>query len=262
MGGVLGYVERAHPVFELFRQPRSGDFSQARFLRYAGVRAAEGDRELARFDDGATALVERRLGRGRVLVLASTLDGSWNDLPLQPVFLPFLHQLARYAAGWSERQAWRTVGDAADPAEIAQWTSDDVESGTAFVATTPSGKHVRAAPVDSAHRAALTLDEQGFYEIRRAGSPTETPAVVAANVDLAEAELAHMEPQEIVRAVTTAGTRAASATDEAETAAERERRQSAWWYLLAALVVLLAAEAMLADRVTLRAAGRSAGAAD
>ena len=43
------------------------------------------------------ALVERRVGTGRVLVWGSTLDTYWNDLPLQPVFLPFVHRpLSRY----------------------------------------------------------------------------------------------------------------------------------------------------------------------
>ena len=39
---------------------------------------------------GSVALAERRVGDGRVLVFSSTFDGYWNDLPVQPVFLPLV----------------------------------------------------------------------------------------------------------------------------------------------------------------------------
>ena len=54
---------------------------------------------LARFDGGAPALLERRVGSGRVLLWASTLDLSWSDLPLKPVFLPFVHRVGAAPRG-------------------------------------------------------------------------------------------------------------------------------------------------------------------
>ena len=84
-------LEYGHPVFELFRAPRSGDFSAARFYGYRAVTTAAGRQVLARFDDGAPALLERRLGAGRVLLWASSLDLDWNDFAVKPVFLPFVH---------------------------------------------------------------------------------------------------------------------------------------------------------------------------
>ena len=63
----LGALEYGHPVFEPFRAPRSGDFSGARFYGYRAVTPAAGAQILARFDDGAPALLERRIGGGRVL---------------------------------------------------------------------------------------------------------------------------------------------------------------------------------------------------
>ena len=74
---------------------------------------------LAQFDDGSVALAERRLGEGVVLVWTSTMDTFWNDLAVQPVFLPFIHQMIRHLAGYRERVPWFTAGqvlDIADPA--------------------------------------------------------------------------------------------------------------------------------------------------
>jgi hypothetical protein len=46
------------------------------------------DKVLARFDDGAAAMVERATGSGRTIAFASTLDNSWNDFPISPCSLP------------------------------------------------------------------------------------------------------------------------------------------------------------------------------
>ncbi len=77
----LSGMDFGHQIFEPFRAPRSGDFSTARYYSYRALTAATGASVLARFDTGEPALVERLAGRGRVVVYASTLDLSWNDLP-------------------------------------------------------------------------------------------------------------------------------------------------------------------------------------
>ncbi len=99
-GATLAYLDYGHPVFELFRGPHSGDFSSARFFRYRKLEAKDG--VLSRYDDGAVALAGNAVGKGRVLVWTSSLDTAWNDLALQPVFLPFLHQLVRHTASHAE----------------------------------------------------------------------------------------------------------------------------------------------------------------
>ena len=110
----IGALEYGHPVFEPFRAPRSGDFAAARIYGYRTVMPAADAQVLARFDGGAPALLERRIGAGRVLLWASTLDLSWNDFPLKPVYLPFVHRVARHLASYSEPAPWLTVGQVLD----------------------------------------------------------------------------------------------------------------------------------------------------
>jgi hypothetical protein len=251
-GGTLGYIDRSHPIFELFSAPRSGDFSTPRFFRYRSITPAPGDEQLARFDDGHIALLERKVGRGRVLVWASSFDGIWNDLPLQPVFLPVAHQMAKYAAAYADERPWSVVGQVANlPSIFRDSTPGDAASKAEYVAVAPSGERTR---LEGNARRSVELTEQGFYELQRAGTRGE-PKVVAVNVDLAESDLTPVEPQLLTGAmVARAGTDSASSAAEASTPAELERRQGFWWYLLAAVLLVLVGETFLSNQLSRRIA--------
>ena len=189
----IGALEYGHPVFEPFRAPRSGDFSAARIYGYRTVASVPSAQVLARFDAGAPALLERRTGAGRVLLWTSTLDLDWSDLPLKPVFLPFVHRAARHLSAYTEPAPWWTVGQVLD----ASFGETASRPGGA-VAVTPSGRQV---PIDEEGSDVLELTEQGFYEFRT-GVGEDVAAVVASNVDSAESDLTAMDPREIVVAAT------------------------------------------------------------
>jgi hypothetical protein len=231
-------------VFELFRGPRSGDFSSARFFRYRPLDAKEG--VLARFDDGAVALAEKKVGKGRLLVWTSTLDTLWNDLPLQPVFLPFLHQLVKHAAAHVESRPWYTVGEALDLSAEAEPTGRDA----AVIA--PSGAKQRLP----AGQRGLELKAPGFYEVRRleGGGWSRLAAV---NFDPSESDLASLDPEELSGAVTPKGDgRAARRAEPAPTTEEHESRQSLWRYLLVAALLFLALETVFSNRLSAGLSGR------
>jgi hypothetical protein len=277
-GGTLGYVDYGHPAFALFSAPHSGDLSAARFYRYRALSvpraAAGGDSAstpavLARFDDGAPALVERRLGGGRVLVLASSLDNLWNNLPVQPVFLPMVHQLALHGASFREARPWLTAGQVVDLARqmdaLAGASSAAPPASAGAAATAPQREFIIKAPSgervtpQSAQRAGyVELAEQGFYEVREpgAGGAAGRTLPLAVNVDAAESDLAALDPQEVAGALTqgSASTAAAAAAAEPLAPEEQERRQALWWYLLVGILLLLAADAVMANRLSRRGA--------
>jgi hypothetical protein len=51
---------------------------------------------LARFTGGDAALTEQTVGKGRLLVFTSDLDNQWSRFPLNPAFVPFAVETARY----------------------------------------------------------------------------------------------------------------------------------------------------------------------
>ena len=260
-GATLGFLDHSHFVFEIFKAPRSGDFSAAQIYRYRMItpapaspaaagqgRAAaapqSADRVLARFDDGAVAAAERKVGQGRVIVWASALDDSYSDLPLKPVYLPLVTQMVKYLAQFEAPHAWQTVGQVVDVQSLTK-------SRANWVVVTPSGKRVSST-------GPLELDEQGVYEVRPAGGSGDgfAPQAIAVNIDPAEEDLTPIDPAELVAAVT--GHAAAAPAAGLPTASEAEqidikdaeKKQSFWWYLLVTGLLLLAAETVVSNRLS------------
>jgi hypothetical protein len=243
----IGGLEYSHPVFELFRAPRTGDFSAARFYGYRGVQKPTGQ-ILARFDDGTPALMEARdkSGAGRVLLWTSTLDLEWNDLAVKPVFLPFVHTVTKYLADFAEPPASLTVGQVIPTPRRAGGKGTAVARG-GTIAVAPSGARVAVETEDGA----LELSEQGFYDVRTQGAAADSATTLASNVDLTESDLAPLDPKELAAAVAgrssggLGGLANGRPSDEAQAQAQR-----LWWYLLVAGGLLLAAETMLSNRLS------------
>lgn len=245
----LGFVDYDHAVFEAFLGPRSGDFSLAAVYRTRRLDVT-GGRVIARFDDGSPALVEGRRGKGRVVVWGTGLDRSWNNLPLQPVYLPFVHRVTRFLGGRGEVPSWHLAGTTVNLSAMAE-----AGSATAIppgaVAMAPGGGSV---PVDP-EASLLRLAGSGIWEIRPPGERPEHPMAVAANVDVTESDMTRMDVEEFLGAVggepgageAVPDTTAADASAAELQAADFEARQSFWRYLLAAAFLLMVSETVLAN---------------
>jgi hypothetical protein len=234
-GGAFGEVTLDHAIFAPFREGGAAALGAARFLSYPRIEPAPGSEVLARFDDGAPALVEKAQGSGRVLLLAAPLDAVTGDFPLQPAYLPFLRRLAIYASGHEARPPWRTSGESG---LVPGSVRDPVVS-------TPSGALLRPG-ADSTGRA-LALEEAGFYDVyegRAAGEPIESFAV---NAPAAESDLTPADARELLLGVRR-GDSAQTVASEPPAPREREGRQRMWRLLLAAALLVLLVETVIANR--------------
>ncbi|MEX0867623.1 MAG: VWA domain-containing protein [Pirellulales bacterium] len=89
-----------HPALKLLAANPDSDFSAVGLTAYWGLRAHGGDsavRVCGAFDTGEPLLVERKLGKGRVLLTAMSLDGDGGNLPAKQSFLPFVQEMIKYA---------------------------------------------------------------------------------------------------------------------------------------------------------------------
>ena len=247
-GGALGFVDYSHPVFEVFSTPRSGDLTAPRFYRYRPLDTRPETAVLARFDNGAAAMVEHPVGAGRVLVWTSTIDSFWNDFALKSIYLPFVHKVVEYLAAYTSPTPYLTAGQVLDLAQYHGAADLDVIGGN-LVVRDPSEDRVR---VGSDGRAGfIELAEQGFYEIRDTDAVDGAPVVVAVNVDLSESNLERVDPQELVAAATGRAAGDRSVTTQRELRPEDlERRQTLWWYLLIGALGFLASETVVSNRLS------------
>jgi len=257
-GGALAELDFSHPVLELFKAPRSGNLTTARFFRYRAIAMKPepaGDKEgeqapsrrvISRFDDGAVAMAERRIGSGNVLLWASTLDNYWNDLALKPVYLPFVHEIIRHLATYEQPANFFTIGNVVDPAHLLRASGLGLQTGTGAMILTPTGQRIEQSGTPTP----VQLEQPGFYEVHGRSNQAGTVSI-AANLDTTESDLSVLDTQELSAALSgRPGTVNPASADAATlTPEDQERRQNFWWYLLMAGIVLLGAETAISNRM-------------
>jgi hypothetical protein len=252
-GASWSSADFSNALFEPFRASGGADFSSVTVTRYRTLTpSTDSAQVIARLDNGAPLLVERPINAGRVMLWAASLDPQWTNLPFHPLWVPLMHQLARRSIAGRESPLWFTAPHVLD-----------VGGDPDVIVETPTGERLRGNPArgGGVERQSLDLRDRGFYEVRGGATAIGAGRPIAVNVELAESDLSHFDPAELVAALTARSQRGAEASARAilpGTVQEMERRQSIWWYLLLAAALLLAAETMLANRISTPAVERRA----
>ena len=241
--GRISSIQYGHRVFENFRAPRAGDFTSARIYRYRDLSVADPAAVLARYDDGRVAIAEKKLGAGHIIVLTAPIDNLWTDLPVQPVFAPFVRELTAYLAGSRGAATARTAGEVIDATVLLEGAPGGAKGNLVVLA--PSGERT-SMPASAG--GLLPLNEQGFYQVRPPGQSASRP--IAVNLNAAESDFARVPESEIKAAIVNTNSGPAVQNTDTQTPLENERRQSLWWYLLIISAVLLLAESIISNRLS------------
>ena len=227
-------VKFDHPIFEVFQE--SGRLAAANVIGYFRSEPKQNAAVLARFEDGSPALIEGRTGKGRVLLFASSLGPSWNDLPLTPLYLPFIHQMVRYA-GTHEVNAWYGLGQT--------FTVSKEKDAAPPAVDTPRGARLTESRLTPDGDLLVTAREPGFYRLRY----NAAPGFAAVNSDGAEGDFTKVNFPEFVAGITGgAGSAEGTEANRNLSGEEVEGRQRVWWSLLLVALLLLLAESFLARR--------------
>jgi hypothetical protein len=232
---VMSEMKTDHPIFEVFK--RSGRLATAHVYGYVRATPAEGAGVIARFEDGAPALIEATRGSGKLLLFTSTFDASWNDLPLTPIYLPLVRQITR-SLGERDERAWNQVGETFTVASAKDGNPPSVDA--------PSGERITDRKQTNTGELIIAAREPGFYRLRYAGNSD----FAAVNVDRKESDLSRLKVDEFTAAVTGADPKADSqAAKEKLSKEEVESRQRVWWMLLIVALLLFIAEGVLSRRL-------------
>ena len=206
---VIADLDRRHPLFTGLPVEWS-----TRFQRVWTLTPKEDAATLMRFDDATPALLESRAGEGRVLLTAMPLDSEWGDFPLQPLYLPFVHETLDYLAARPSEPSRYLVGDS----EVANFRE-----------------------VGLSRLAREMQDQRGGRAQTR---------LVAINADINESSLASASVESVFDAIINPEN-ASLAPREVRTAQrmiELEGPQRLWWWVLSLVLLLLLAETLVSNR--------------
>ncbi|MEP6783436.1 MAG: BatA domain-containing protein [Acidobacteriota bacterium] len=94
-GATMIASDGRHPIFRPFLNP-SGALGDVQVEQHRRLSDQADRTVLARFTGGDAALTEQSVGSGRLVVFTSDLDNQWSRFPLNPAFVPFAVETARY----------------------------------------------------------------------------------------------------------------------------------------------------------------------
>lgn len=175
----VGDIETSHPALTGLDTIRA-----ARFTEFAAIEPdPERDEVLIRLETGDPLLVETSAGNGRLLLYTSTLNRAWNNLPLQPVFVPFVAGIADHLLGGAGFTNEAPLGSTLALAAMG------MTGGQIFDPDGDSVLRLGGAGTD------VLLDKIGFYELVGGGREE----LVAVNFDARESDLATAPESTIAR---------------------------------------------------------------
>ena len=232
--------EADHPIFTPFSKD-APELADAKFWKISllGPTTATADRKvLARFTNGAAALVEASIGAGRTLLFTSTLDRDWNDLPIHPGFLPLIQQSVRHLA---RKHALGTETEHLVGASVALPTGDLKKleiRGPENLGAVFEGDRIAAR---SSVRYGRT-DKSGIYRV----SGTDQTGATHDRDELAF--VINLDPRGSDLTAATAASLPLSGTGGAMAPTDNTRRVELWHALAAIVLLLLLAEGILVQR--------------
>ena len=225
---VIADYDRRHPIM----RPLASDWS-ARFQGHWLLTPTDQANVLMQFDNTEAALVEKDVGEGRVLLFASSLDLEWNNLALQGLFLPFVHETLRHLVQSEVRQRAFSVGDSIN--------FSSVDPGTDVAVTNSDNQQ-------------LSLAENNVLIASAPGILTaivgDSSSRYAVNILPEESNFSRLPPSTLYDAVVNPDTSPVQsrAVQTAQLIEELERPQRVWWWILGLVMLLLLAEAVIANR--------------
>jgi hypothetical protein len=221
-----------HPVLSVFTEEAADGLVSGEVRRFFHLEPGPEEGVLLRYDDGSPALVKGRYGRGRILLLTTTIDRDWTDLPIRTGFLPLVQQATRYLARLLESPGAPEV-IVGEPQTIPLGP----EGAEEVLVEGPEGIRVRFAGDLLRGKRAVRFERTealGAYRVTlRRGGRDERAGAFAANPPPLASDLTRLDPAQVTQL-------ASRRSDEAGTLASSVGQTALWpWIALALLLFLL-----------------------
>jgi hypothetical protein len=230
----LGQSDSSYPGL---RDP--GAWSGTRFF-YASKIDPGNARVVSRLADGTPLLLDKQLGEGHVMLFTSGFDNVTNDLPLNPAFVAFVDQSARYLSGEESMRGSRVVDSYVQLRNPANQAAGKASTSTVDIIAS-DGKRPLSLK-EAATASSFQFTQAGFYQVRFANG---RDALIAVNADTRESDLG-LIPPDVLKLWS-------GATSTEETAVESNAREnnnisSVWWWVMLLVTMTALAESIVASR--------------
>ncbi len=258
----LAVIDFAHPALTVFDDPDARYLRTLRFYRWFKLVMPEKHENawpLAEFADGSPALVESKLGDGRVIVAAFPANAKWDNLPLKPEFVPLVLRLTSHVERRPEVEAPPVV-----PADgVAEVSVTGAWAPVTGKVTAPDNRPGPPLGFERAgSRYVATYDrtaERGYYavEVRGGTGNGGKGGNLAFAVNLApeESDLSTVNEDQIKELLPSANVTVVDASAEAQQLnGSLGEEKEAWRPLIWVMFVIIGVEFLLA---TVRGARRA-----
>ena len=251
-----------HPVLNIFRGEENSGLDTAPIYTYYQVEVAPDSKAevILKFVEGAKetndpAITVHPVGRGRVVMVATTANGEWNNLPPKPAYVALIHELLAGTVDVGDKWMNLTVGQAMEIPAGLKLTGPPV-------LTDPLKKPI---PVDTVQLAngpmfyrSKPLEKPGIYLLNTGNSVLP----IAVNVPADEADIRALPPDSIRKALGDIEVQFFGDNVPAY-ALSRDDSNDLGWSVMAIVLALVAAECFMAMTFGhyRRSAVRTAGAA-
>jgi hypothetical protein len=236
-------IDTSYPAFG-----KGQNWDGVQIFQYATVQAPEGadTRIAARLANGLPLFIDRKVGEGHVMIFASAFDNYSNNLPLQPVWLPFLEQTTHEMGGVGSARGNYKVGSYVDLRTAK-------ERNVPVTIMGPGDKRLLSL-AESAKATTFQFPSEGFFDIRRDNGREELAAV---NADRRESDFT-MLSADTVKSWKNTGIASRSEAGAASSRDKRDDNAELWFYALVLLAILALAESYIGNRHITAGTGKEA----
>jgi hypothetical protein len=222
---------------------------------------------LAQLSTSDPLILESRYGNGIVLVMTSTLDRKWNDLPTRSDFVPFLHEAVFHAASarshrnvsFAEPLIARIAAASKSGAGEPDQGADDEET-VEFVFTTPGDVPTPVVPTTDSQALTAVMTNTfapGIYRMKamQTGAEVANDSFVV-NYDHSEDNPDPLTDDDKARLATNDRVRFSGSLDDlTRRMYGQESTTELWAALLTLFLLFLVGELLLTRRTILKGYG-------
>jgi len=244
----INFLDEQYPPLRRLTEPASL-YESVLVYKHLRMTPAKGTnaRVLARLDDGEPLLIMRKMEEGNVFMLGTGVHVNWTNLPLRPIFMPFIARLTFELSGIEQSQHATLAGA---PLVLK---FEKASQPIGIEVQTPTGETMRLttkAMEDNKGQIFRYIDtyEIGIYLLRMLDDAHAAPIAYAVNLDPEEIEPAKIEWEELQKSFgPTPLIFAENPDDLSGTFAWLREGKSLWTFFLSAVLIGLVFETFISN---------------